>query len=625
MYNDSNKVNSYITFGDSEKKISNQYKRKLFKDAIKLSNQLNWEKGIALAHFRLGKNYWSSGMFDSAIYCHKISLQLYQKMGDRFNEAYMLCSIGQDFADSGAYDMALFYFDKSLEIHYELEDKQAESFVNSLKAWVYNNKGDFVSSNIYQNKYLKYAETMLDTQAMTFASISIAENYLQLKKYASAIESFKKWQKYWLIKQDNMMLAQSYNGLGNTYFAMGQKNDMIQSYHLALFYATKDKNDYLLAEVYENLGEFYFQEKKYKECIQYLNQSLLLSESHNNRKRLMGIYSTLCKSYIYTNQLDLAKKSIEIAESISKIIDSRSALMEFFKSKSLYESKIGNWEKAYIYERNYQELRDSIYNESNTKKIYEIQLNYEIDKKEIALQEESKKRKLYTGFAIVSFLTLILFFLYAKRKNSHIEKMNRLILQENEKQKILLKELHHRVKNNLQMVISFLQLQINKTKDENGQKILIETANSIQSISWVYEHLYQKDEFELVNLNNYVQNILFNIINGSGRKDIEFIVDCEDILLEFDKTISLGLIINELITNSYQHGFREKNGTIWLTIKKNENKIHFNYQDNGIGFIVPVNISTKTIGLKLIVMLIDDLNGTYKIDGQAGFQISFIF
>lgn len=619
---DTHAVKQLIQYGDNETSLSLKYRRSWYLKAIVLSNEINWEQGLALANFRLGRNYWSSGMFDSAIYYHKIALNKYKKLKDRFNEAYMLECLGQDYGDSSVYDVALEYFDKAMEIQYELKDKQAESYINSLRSWVYNAKGDYVLANQYQYKYLKYLVEKNDTTAMAYASISLGENYLNLKKYDQAIYNFKKWEPYWIAKKEYLMLSSISIGIGKTFRAMEKTNHAIRFLNNALTYASKVNNDYLMAEVFQELGGLYFDIRNYEACIIALNKSLSLSKAHNNRKRIFQINSSLSQCYIYTHKLDLAKKSIDNAELLSQIIDSRVTKMEFYKSKSLYESTVGNWKTAFNYNQKFQQLKDSIYNETNSKKIYEIQLDYEIEKKGIELKEESDKRKIFSILIAILLLLFIAFIIFARRKNLQILQMNKIVIQENEKQKILVKEIHHRVKNNLQMVTSFLQLQISKTKDIKGREVLDEAVNNMQSISLVYENLYQKENAEFVELKNYLQALISNLKQIGSNKKIEIQLDCDEIQLGFDTTISLGLIFNELITNSYKHGFKNSEGLIRISCIKSNNNLSIEYRDNGKGMAVPIVINKESLGLKLIELLISDLHGNYEISSNNGFQLN---
>ncbi len=191
----------------------------------------------------------------------------------------------------------------------------------------------------------------------------------------------------------------------------------------------------------------------------------------------------------------------------------------------------------------------------------------------------------------------------------------------------MLHEIHHRVKNNLQLVSGFMQLQLNKTTDLKGRDALEESINNIHVVSLVHENLYSQAT-DLVNLREYIPGLCSGI--KSISKSIvqpEIKINCDVILLSIDQTIPLGLIINELITNSVKHAFKDlenckNNIEIEISIKKNN--ILVIYSDNGIGY-QSENLMKTSLGLRLIKMLVQELQGNYSLNGNKGcrFELSF--
>jgi two-component sensor histidine kinase len=172
-----------------------------------------------------------------------------------------------------------------------------------------------------------------------------------------------------------------------------------------------------------------------------------------------------------------------------------------------------------------------------------------------------------------------------------------------------------------------MQIQLNKTNDLKGREALEESINNINVVSLVHENLYSQSS-ELVNLQEYVTNLCANLNTITDQiKHPKISIHCDEIMLSIDQSIPIGLIINELITNSIKYAFAgDKNmeNTIDISIIQKDKIISFNYIDNGIGYNEK-EISKTSIGLKLIKMLVQELQGNFTINAKNGFDFELTF
>lgn len=186
----------------------------------------------------------------------------------------------------------------------------------------------------------------------------------------------------------------------------------------------------------------------------------------------------------------------------------------------------------------------------------------------------------------------------------------------------LLKEIYHRVKNNLQVISSLLNLQLETTTVPSAKKVLIESATRVRSMSLVHEMLYQTENLAQIEMPEYIDNLfkyLYKIYNIDSKR-IKFIADIDAISLNIDIAIPLGLIINELASNSFKHAFPgKKSGAIKLSLKKHDDKIILTISDNGIGIPSELNINDMTtLGMQLIFSLTKQLNGNINLHRSHG-------
>ncbi len=189
---------------------------------------------------------------------------------------------------------------------------------------------------------------------------------------------------------------------------------------------------------------------------------------------------------------------------------------------------------------------------------------------------------------------------------------------------VLLNEVHHRVKNNMQIISSLLSLQSAQTKDKQALKTLKECQNRIKSIALIHGRLYQSGDFAKVDFTEYVQSIVTHLYRSYGinSNTIQLDLKIKDIYLDLNAAIPCALIINELLTNSLKHGFPDgRKGKINIVIQPlNKGKCEMIISDNGIGLAEEIDISeTESLGLHLVNILAkDQLDGDIKLDRTKG-------
>lgn len=193
----------------------------------------------------------------------------------------------------------------------------------------------------------------------------------------------------------------------------------------------------------------------------------------------------------------------------------------------------------------------------------------------------------------------------------------------------LLKEVHHRVKNNMQIISSLLNLQSDKIIDTKVLSMLRESQNRIKSMALVHEMLYKSQDLSKISLHTYIQNLCVSIGDSYSvpESDIEFVFDFEEnLLFDIDKMIPLGLILNEIISNSLKYAFPNKIGTISIVLQTEANKYNLIVSDNGIGLKRNFDLDKDShLGIQLIHMLVEQLEGKVKCENSNGVSYSISF
>ncbi|MGZ7109625.1 MAG: sensor histidine kinase, partial [Methanobacterium sp.] len=197
-----------------------------------------------------------------------------------------------------------------------------------------------------------------------------------------------------------------------------------------------------------------------------------------------------------------------------------------------------------------------------------------------------------------------------------------------EEKEVLLREIHHRVKNNLQIISSLLNIQSNYIKDDEDLELLRESQSRIKSMAIIHEGLYKSNDFTHINFKDYIHSLIQYIsVHYNVSTKIQINVEVKNVMLNIETAVPCGLIINELVTNSIKHAFPNGNGgKIKVSLNSKNGICSLRVSDNGIGF--PANIdfrNSRTLGLRLVNILSNQLDGNIVLDKSLGTEFIINF
>lgn len=194
---------------------------------------------------------------------------------------------------------------------------------------------------------------------------------------------------------------------------------------------------------------------------------------------------------------------------------------------------------------------------------------------------------------------------------------------------VLLKEIHHRVKNNLQIVTSMLNLQMRQLTDPHAVELFKQTQSRVRSIALFHEKLYQFRDLARVDIAGYLDGLARSLLTAYGvlSEEVTVTVDAEDVPLGVDGAISSGLIVNELLSNAIKHAFpRGRSGKIVISLHRDQENVVLEVRDDGVGIPPEVDLSNaRSLGLKLVSIFTEQLQGTLTLDRTAGTRVSVRF
>lgn len=199
---------------------------------------------------------------------------------------------------------------------------------------------------------------------------------------------------------------------------------------------------------------------------------------------------------------------------------------------------------------------------------------------------------------------------------AQLKHLNDEITAQNKEKEMLIKEVHHRVKNNLQILSSLMRLQANTSTSEEAIEVFRECGNRILSMAAIHEQLYSTGDMTHINARQYISEITDDLLRSFGVvHQVKLNFDVEEQHFDLDTSIPLGLILNELLVNTIKHGIREKDPEVGVQLQCSNGVANFRVEDNGPGFD-PDEHGNGSLGMELIHTLTDQLDGTIELDSD---------
>jgi two-component sensor histidine kinase len=413
---------------------------------------------------------------------------------------------------------------------------------------------------------------------------------------------------------------------------MGDTTLALKLYEQALSIRKTLKDSLGIATVLNNIGSLYKYKKQYQQAIFYFSNAQSIAEKLNNLEGLGHTLYNQGEVYLATDELDKANKlgikALKIGDSINNVrIISRSAelLMNVY-------IELNDWEKAFEMQSLKMEMDAKIFNRESQKIAQREALKYQFEKEkaidrkeeeqqEKLLQERAERQKIfYIAVGLVTLLLLALLFISAQRLRS-AKQQNRLITKQSNERKMLLQEIHHRVKNNFQIVSSLLRLQSYSIDNERLRESFEEAVSRINSMSIVHDIIYRQETFSEIDSKEYLEKLVESLKQSSGNPRIDIEIDAQKPKLKIETLIHLGIALNELIINSFKYAFPNDHDKPKIRIFLNEigdNEFELIYQDNGIG--INKEIDQASFGMELIQTLIEHLEGSVIISSEENWS-----
>ncbi|WP_341905683.1 histidine kinase dimerization/phosphoacceptor domain -containing protein [Fluviicola taffensis] len=485
-------------------------------------------------------------------------------------------------------------------------------------------------------KVKKQDKLYLDLYSAVYESLG--QNYDLLIERANKIllESDKS-DKY-LLLQCRLVLANSYSETGNFEQATHEIDE-------AKILVGKMSAPYSF-QVANSAGQVYFFNNKVNKAIKEFQFAKELSRINKWKYAEQYANASLGEIYLYTNQLDLAKPYFDMVLKNEKSTELRDLFQVYGCLEHYYDLK-KNMDSSYYYSIRRNEIDDLLENLRSENLVFELEKDFQTESNQYLLEEERGKNQQLRLILILILMSIVIIisvsYLFIRQKNDsnkvlqlqkeEIDEKNKEISNSLAMKESLLKEIHHRVKNNLQVISSILNLQSRNVHDPEALRIIEEGKERIRAIALIHNQLHLNNDSACVEMGAYLNKLISQMRESfsSYNKVIEVKVNVEEIDLAIDYAVPVGLIMCELLSNSYKHAFtkREK-GLIEIELKNNPEK-KLNYEllvkDNGVGYKGKIDfLEQSSTGVEIVSAFIQQLDAQYSyINDGGGFGLFIQF
>lgn len=524
---------------------------------------------------------------DSSMACLKGALELAQVVDDRSREGKVLLAIGSSHYFQGQLSDAIAHYDQALDVYEQVDDPSAQAYALNNLGVIYRLRRDHAKAiGIYERSLaLKRAQGDAQGMANTLHNLGLAHAYGGDAE--RALPYFTEARSLYHELGDTLELRRTDMAEGVALHALGRFAEARPLLERGL--ELPERYVVERASVLLHLGE----------------EDMAEGLSERGLQRLSDAHAVVSG----TGRLDLQR---QVEKALAQAHD-----------------QLGNAALSAPHWKAYAQLSDTLANEQRQWAIEEMQARFESREKDLtirsqeeALQQEATQRQLNFAIAVLLGALLLLAALYA-RSRVHLNLRLRRAVDERE---WLLREMHHRVKNNLQMLNSLLSIQSRTLADPGARTALRESRARVQAIGLIHQFLYGRDAFRNIRMRDYMERLLQQIAQAADADipQVAMTHEVEDISLDVDLATPIGLIVNELVTNALKHAFPDgRRGEVRVVLKRMAHAVTLQVTDNGVGG-GKADSDTSGFGYILLRTLAQRMQAEMQVEQTNGTRVKFI-
>lgn len=559
------------------------------------------------------------------------------------------------------------------------DDPLSKPYYETMLCQVYYDLGDFEKGSLLAKSMLaedadldvKVQRVLLKVADRIYSELKLFEEQIKVRKaqkslgedielytvyekmglYRRALEDYEMTNPYEEVSEKgNFALAKYYKERGDLMMKdgglprtalkeYGRGLTLIEEYINMKLSSQQDLREaiFLKGQIFGGIGKTKVTLNEFREAIPYLENGVASGKIYEKGKYpyyTMDYWTDLAYCYLKEERYDIARSYLDSVSAIGKL--SPSNMIRFYHLKADYYLGTEQPLEALTYLDLYSKGRDSLERNVMAKQMLGQTVAFDLgnkaknklEKQESDLQlsrtEINERDKIiYLSvvalmFSLLCVVALIVAYMKSVKNKRLIESQKQIIEDSLVEKDSLLKEIHHRVKNNLQMVSSLLSLQSKNTRSRAAINALEEGQSRVKAMALIHQKLYQNDDLATIEMQEYIESLVASIHSIFKKEGYQtnIHINAEKTKLDVDRAIPIGLILNELVSNSFKYAFAEnKEGNIYISLENKGKEYAFEYKDDGKGLPADYEqTSVGSMGLRLIKRLANQLRSNLQID-----------
>ena len=575
----------------------------------------------------------------------KRAISLYEATGAKYDQGETYFELAGIYHNNGGSDSCIKYTKRAIKIKKSIKrnDLYKEYAILAQNFWT---QGNYKGALHHALEAEKMAEDQnADGEWLNLIYNLLAVMHSELYDNNSSIAYYKKAIAVARENNDAYGLEAATLNAVMSLYNKGDFDEALQFLDANYSYSSQDCNVKYSA-IYLLL---YCEVKKYDKARSYYDQLLRCSGKASITEQ-KSMYSAMIQYLLKTGQAGKSYPYLDKLRALTGTNQDPFYLREIELTHFEVDSATGNQTGAMKHFINYKSLSDSIFNASSAEQFADLQVKYETDKKVKDIRLLTQQGKLqdekirnagilrYVFLICLAILAVFVGLLYNRsrikqRTNETLQLSQEKINEQNDELKELLsekewllKEIHHRVKNNLQIVISLLNAQSAQLENKDALMAIQNSQHRMHAMSLIHQKLYQSDSLSTIDMSWYISELVHYLNEGfeaSGRR-IRYNLDTEPVELDATQAIPLGLILNEAISNALKYAFTGRSsGKVSISLKAAANDTYrLEIADDGVGLPEGFeSIERESLGMDLMIGLTDQLDGTFELQNKDGLAI----
>lgn len=537
---------------------------------------------------------------------------------------------GRMYANLLKLDTAVLFFNKAMAGYKSINNKKGQATTYFKIAWVHKKKEEIEKAMVADLAALKLMEAINDQEGVAGAMGRVSDDLTRQGRHKEALDYAKRTIEICEKNGFKVELVYAFFNAGNVSMAMGEFSESLVYYDKAIALNRElNLGDMNLCDLSNSRGNALKRLKRYPEALSEYKKAQALAQKINYTNAFSAVLANLGEiNLLMKNYPEALKYQLKTIELMEKDGDRSNIIENYLHVSTIYE-KMDNYPMALAFQKKARLLKDSTATKESDAAMSELLTKYETEKKQatIATQQQQLSQQSRVQWLSIGIAALLAGFLFVGYRSYMARtKANKLLAIKNSENELLLKEIHHRVKNNLEVVSSLLALQSAQIDDQHTKDAMQEGQNRVQSIGIVHQKLYLGTNLGAIEMKDYFINLGESILDSFGAEK-RVTIECamEQLDVDIDTAVPLGLIVNELLTNTLKYAFPTgQNGKVLIKLEKRKDGIlQLEVSDNGVG---KSGVTQGTgFGGQLVSLLTKQLSGSMRENTENGTSIYFEF